>query len=270
MRTAIITGASSGIGQRFAEVLGNADGIDEIWLIARRVDRLADMQNSIKARVVPISLDLTYSKCLREYRHMLADRAPEVCVLVNAAGKGCIGDFEELELSEQLDMIDLNVSALTSVTYDTLPYMSAGGQIYQIASASAFAPLPGLSTYAATKAYVRSFSESLNTELKRRKIRVIAVCPGWVRTEFLEAASGWPDTLGKIRLFLTAKQVVRKAMRDMRLGRTVSVCGARYRAARLLAKLLPARAVAFVWRRSNPGKRKKSRKKKTYREDKTS
>lgn len=247
MKTVIVTGASSGIGREFAEVLGNLSGVEEVWLIARRRDRLEELTSTIKARVVPFPLDLSLFSSLEKYRMALADRNPEVVALVNAAGYGQFGEFENLSLLDQLGMVDVNVSALTAVTYLTLPYMERGGEIYQLGSRAAFQPVPYLGVYGATKSYVKSFSRSLNVELAHRGIRVIAVCPGWVRTEFFDRAAQQPDVIQYYDRFYSVSQVVSQAIRDMKRGKDVSVCGFWVRLQRILVKLLPHRLAMKIW-----------------------
>ena len=247
MKTVIVTGASSGLGREFAEVLGNLPQVEEVWLIARRSDRLEELQSTIRAKILPLSLDLSLFSSLEQYRIALADRNPEVIALVNAAGYGRFGEVEHLSLLDQLGMVDVNVSALTAVTYHTLPYMERGGQIYQIASRSAFQPVPYMTVYGATKSYVLSFSRGLNKELKHRGIHVMAVCPGWIRTEFFERAAQQPDVIQYYNRFHTVSQVVRRAMRDMKRGKDVSVCGPTLRFQRFLAKILPHRLVMWIW-----------------------
>jgi len=247
MKIIIVTGASSGLGRGFAEALGARKNVDEIWVIARRSDRLEELKNTILAKVVPISLDLSYNDCIEKYRQLLADQNPEVVALVNAAGYGRFGEFENITLSDQMGMIDLNVAALTAVTYHTIPYLASGAEVYQIGSFSAFLPLPYVSVYAATKAYVVSFSRSLNVELAHRKIRVMAVCPKWVRTEFFDRAAEQPDVVTYYDHFYTVDQVVKRALRDMKRGKDLSTCGVRARTEARLLKLLPAKLGMKIW-----------------------
>ena len=247
MKVIIVTGASSGLGRGFAEALGNLKKADEIWVIARRTDRLEELKNTIKANVVPISLDLSSNDCIEKYKNMLADQKPEVVALVNAAGFGRFGEFENITLSDQLGMIDLNVASLTAVTYLTIPYLSAGAEVYQIGSFSAFLPLPYVSVYAASKAYVVSFSRSLNVELAHRNVRVMAVCPKWVRTEFFDRAAEQPDVVTYYDRFYTVDQVVQRALRDMKRGKDVSTCGIHARTEARLLKLLPAKLAMKIW-----------------------
>ena len=132
------------------------------------------------------------------------------------------------------------------MTYLTLPYMRAGGEIYQLDSLSSFQPVPYITVYGATKAFVLSFSRALNVELKKREIRCMAVCPGWVRTEFFDRAVR-DDTITYYNRFFTPGQVVARALRDMKKGKDVSVCGASIRAQVRLTKLLPHRLVMKIW-----------------------
>ena len=247
MKVIIVTGASSGLGRGFAEALGAREMADEIWVIARRTDRLEELKNTIKTKIVPISLDLTSNDCIEKYKNLLADQTPEVVALVNAAGFGRFGEFENITLSDQLGMIDLNVASLTAVTYLTLPYLSEGAEVYQLGSFSAFLPLPYVSVYAASKAYVLSFSRSLNVELAHRKIRVMAVCPKWVRTEFFDRAAEQPDVVTYYDRFYTVDAVVRRALRDMKRGKDISTCGIHARTEARLLKLLPAKLAMKIW-----------------------
>ena len=121
MNVIVVTGASSGLGREFAEVLGNSGRADEIWVIARRIGRLEELKSTIKTKVVSIQLDISRLDCVEKYRKMLADSGANVVALVNAAGFGRFGEFENITLSDQMDMIDLNASALTAMTYVTLP-----------------------------------------------------------------------------------------------------------------------------------------------------
>jgi len=143
-------------------------------------------------------------------------------------------------------MIDLNVKALVAMTYVTLPYMRAGGQIYQIDSLSSFQPVPYINVYGATKAFVLSFSRALNAELKDRGIRVMAVCPSWVRTEFFDHAVT-DDTIKYYNRFYEADQVVKVALKDMKRGKDVSICGFPVKAQVFATKLLPHKMIMRVW-----------------------
>ena len=125
--------------------------------------------------------------------------------------------------------------------------MNKGSKIYQIDSLSSFQPVPYIGVYAATKAFVLSFSRSLGAELKQRGIRVLAVCPGWVKTEFFDRAVTDESVITYYNQFFTSEQVVKRALRDMKKKKDVSVCGFSIRAQVLLTKLLPHRLVMWIW-----------------------
>lgn len=247
MKIAIITGASSGIGREFVKQIDACEELDEIWVVARRAERLEELKSVIKTKIVPISLDLSEEYSDEKLRYLLSDTNADVRVLVNAAGYGKFGAFDALSLAEQQGMIDLNINALTKITLRVLPYMSKGAKIYQLGSRSGFHPVPYISVYAATKAYVVSFSRALNRELKNRGIRVIAVCPGWVRTEFFDRAVVDESVIVYYNNFVTAEQVVARAIRDMKRGKDVSVCGTSTKFQLFLAKMLPHKLVMQIW-----------------------
>lgn len=246
MKIAVITGASSGMGKEFALRIAQAKKLDEIWVIARRRERLEALQSEIKTPIRPICLDLTREDSVEEYKALLREHQPEVSVLVNASGFGRFGAFADIDLESQYRMIDLNVKAYVGMTYVTLPYLQKGSEVYQLDSLSSFQPVPYIGVYGATKAFVLSFSRSLGVELKARGIRVMAVCPGWVKTEFFDHAVT-DDTIKYYNKFFTAEQVIKRALLDMKRGRDVSVCGASIRGQVLLTKLLPHRLVMWIW-----------------------
>ena len=246
MKIAVVTGASSGMGREFVRQLDAAEKFDELWVVARRHDRLEELRASLRAKLRPIALDLTEAGAGETYAGLLEAEKPDVAVLVNAAGFGVFGAFAERDLENQLNMIQLNDVALVRFTGLTLPYMGRGSRIYQMGSLSAFQPVPYIGVYGATKAFVLSYSRALNTELRPRGIRVMAVCPGWVRTDFFDRAVS-DDTVIYYDRWYTPEQVVTRALRDMGRGRDVSVCGLPVRAQVLLVKLLPHRLVMRIW-----------------------
>lgn len=247
MRIAVITGASSGMGREFAIKLEAQKNFEEIWVIARRADRLNELKEVLGKKVRPISLDLTEQESLNKFKAMLEAEKPEIEVLVNASGYGKFGAFEELDLDDQLGMLDLNAKALTAVTYLALPYLKQGSEVYQIASLSSFQPVPYLAVYGATKAYVLSFTRAIGAELRKKGIKMMAVCPGWVKTEFFERAVVKEGVITYFNQFFTSEQIVKRALRDMKKGKDVSVCGPKIRAQVLLTKLLHHRAVMRIW-----------------------
>lgn len=247
-KVALITGASSGMGREFVMALDRQEKFDELWLVARRKERLEALQTQVRAKVRAIPLDLGLASSLETLKSLLAEEQPNIRVLVNASGFGRFGAFTALPLDDQLKMIDLNAKALVAVTYMALPYMKRGSCIYELDSLSAFQPVPYINVYGATKAFVLSFSRALNVELKKqgRGIRVMAVCPGWVHTEFFEHAV-LDDTITYYNRFFEPQEVIERALRDMKKGKDVSVCGFTVRAQVLLTKLLPHGVVMEIW-----------------------
>ena len=246
MKIAIITGASSGMGREFVLELDKSESFDELWVIARRKERLEALSDLTRARVRPICLDLTDMNSITELEALLKAEKPNVAVLVNAAGFGYFKAFTELPLADQLKMIDLNDKALIAVTYATLPFMEKGSRIYNLGSLSSFQPVPYINVYGASKAFVLSYSRALNVELRPRGIRVMAVCPGWVKPEFFDTAVS-DDTITYYNRYYEANEVVLRAIKDMRRGRDVSVCGFPIRAQVLGVKLLPHKLVMRIW-----------------------
>ncbi len=246
MKIAVITGASSGMGREFVLQLAREKQLDEIWVIARRTDRLESLQSEVKTRIRPISLDLTKEESIADYAALLEQEKPVVDVLVNASGVGRFGRFSDMELETLYRMIDLNTKAYVGMTYATLPYLTKGSEVYQLDSLSSFQPVPYICVYGATKAFVLSFSRALNVELKKRGIRMMAVCPGWVKTEFFDHAVK-DDTITYYNKFFTPEQVITRALKDMKRGRDVSICGFSVRAQVFFTKLLPHKLVMKIW-----------------------
>lgn len=241
MKIAIITGASSGMGREAAIQLADRfGGLGEIWLIARRRERLEELADRLPVPARILEIDLTDADRRTELLTVLREQRPDVKILVNASGYGKIGRVGTVSLEEEIGMPQLNCTALCAVTHMTLPYMSQNSRIIQFASSAAFLPQPGFAVYAATKAFVLSYSRALHEELRVRGITVTAVCPGPVRTEFFDIA----ETTGKIPLYkqLTMadpRKVVKLAIRDSCMGKTVSVYGPLMKAFRLLCKVVP-------------------------------
>ncbi len=246
MKISVVTGASSGMGRDFVRMIDKIETCDQIWVIARRADRLSEIKSQTGKDIVPIELDLSKEESFEIYARMLKDADADVVALVNAAGFGKFGKFEDIPLCEQMNMIDLNCKALMAMTYITLEHMKEGSHVYQLGSLSSFQPVPYIATYGATKAFVLAFSRALNKELEKRKIKMIAVCPGWVKTEFFDRAVR-DDTIKYYNKFFTSEEVVERAVHDMNKGRDVSVCGPTIRAQVLLTKLLPHKLVMKIW-----------------------
>lgn len=248
-RIAIVTGASSGMGREFVLQLPNWETFDEIWAIARRAERLEELAQNVPIPVRPIALDLTDPDALAHYRDLLEAAAPDVGLLANIAGFGKFGRYDQIPLEDSLRMIDLNCKALVAMTELTLPYMRRGARLLNLDSLSAFQPVPYLNVYASTKAFVLSYTRSLGRELRPRGIRVMAVSPGWVKTEFFDHALQTSSTAVTYynRLY-EAKDVIATALKDLyRTKKDVSIHGFPVRWQVRLVKLLPHSLVMNIW-----------------------
>lgn len=246
MKIAIVTGASSGIGKSFALMVDEKYELDEIWVVARRRERLSELGKTMKTPVRVFALDLTKNESCEELEKALDETKPEVKVLVNGSGYGYFGPFTERSLEGQLRMIDLNEKAVVALSYIALSYMKEGGEVYNIASSSSFQPVPYISVYGATKSFVTNFSRALNRELKPRGIRVMAVCPHWTKTEFFDTAVT-DDTIRYYNFFNEPKELAETAYRNMKRGRDVSLCGFKIKFQVFLVKVLPHSVVMSVW-----------------------
>lgn len=197
-RIIIITGASSGMGAEFArQVYAQKSSVGaEMWLIAREADKLTEFATTLTGKNITVrtfAMDLCGAAGAKRVREILDTESKRgkfvVDLLINNAGFGTYGPFSETDPNREMSMIDLNCTALTGICGFVLPHMQRGSRIINVASLAAFLPLGNFAVYAATKAYVLSFSIALAAELKERGISVCALCPGSVSTNFANVAS---------------------------------------------------------------------------------
>ena len=246
MKIALITGASSGMGRDFVYAVDREFELDEIWVVARRRERLEKLAEKCSHKIRPVPLDLTDRASFATLSGLLESEKPDIRILVNAAGYGLFGEFENMGTDEQLGIIELNDVALTAVCHICLPYMKEGSDIINMGSNSSWQPVPYLNVYAASKAYVLSFSRGLGRELKKRGIHVMCVCPGWIKTEFMDTAVR-DDTIKYYDRWYESKQVIDRAMRDLKKKKKVSILGFPVRSQVRLVKLLPVDFVMNTW-----------------------
>jgi short-subunit dehydrogenase len=241
MKTAIITGASAGMGKLFAEKLTNVfPDIECVWLIARRADRLEEIGKGLKIKAVSIPLDLTKSEDIAALSRKMDDEKPDVKLLVNNAGCGYLGNIDESDPALLERMVDLNIKALTLVTNAVLPHMSKGSNIINISSIASFCPNPRMTVYSSSKAYVSSFSIGLRDELRNSGISVLAVCPGPMDTEFIEIGG----IKGHSKMFntlpyCTPEKVVDGSLKAAKAGRAFYTPKAFFKFYRFIAHVLP-------------------------------
>lgn len=241
-KIAVITGASSGIGEEFVrQLVAGGDHFDELWLIARRRNRLEELKRRYIGQEIRIfEWDLEKENSWETYKKQLELEKPRIACLVNAAGYGIIGKTMEIDLKDQIGMLRLNCEALLAMTNASLPYCRRGSKIFEIASGAAFFPQPGFNVYAASKSFVLSYARALGRELKKQGITIIVVCPGPVKTEFFDRAESLHKSKAYKKLFRVSKEkVVSKAWKDAKRKKSVSVYGIPMNLLWILSKLLP-------------------------------
>lgn len=249
-KIAIVTGASSGMGRHFALTAAQHVEFDELWVVARRADRLEEIAVSLAPKAVKcLPLDLSKEESINAIAASLEREQAEVALLINAAGFGKFQSVEDLPQNIADSMVTLNCKALMDMCYACLPFMGKGSKILNIASVAAFQPVPYLTEYAATKAFVLSFSRGLWKELRPRGITVTALCPYWTRTEFFDAAvaTKGKNTVTYFNAMYEPEDLVKRGWRDLLKGRDISTFGFIARAQIVLVKLLPQRLVMKIW-----------------------
>lgn len=225
-KTALITGASSGIGEAFAKALA-AKGANLI-LVARSGDRLrklaSQLNRQFKVETQVIVADLSDPKSPQKVSAATTQKGHSVDVLINNAGFGTRGHFHSLSVEKEHSEVMVNVAAVVSLTHLFLPSMirKKGGIIINVASTGAFQPVPFMAVYGATKAFVLSFSEALWAEYRQEGIRVLALCPGETETNFGKALGNTQGVFGKRR---SAESVVKTAFRAVESGKSYTVDG---------------------------------------------
>ncbi len=221
---ALITGASAGIGEQFARQL--ADRGVEVVLVARRRERLEELAAELDVRAEVLPADLTDEGDLDLIARRVTAPDQPVDLLVNNAGFGVYGRFDELDAARQAQMIELNVRALVRLTHAAVGSQCERGRggVINVGSTAGFQADPYAAVYGASKAFVRSFTEALAEELRGEPVRMMLLAPGFTETEFQSVAGIEPGVLPASTV-TTAEQVVARALRDFARSRTVSVPG---------------------------------------------
>lgn len=241
MKVALITGASSGIGEEFAHRLAREG--HNLVLVARSKEKLQTLCDQLeehhKIEAHFVAADLTDLEADKRLFEETERREFEVDWLINNAGFGSAGDFATLDLEKELAIIDLNVSSLVALTHRYLQPMRARrrGTIINVSSAAGFQPVPFMATYAATKAFVSSFSEAIAEENQPYGIRVLTLCPGPTKTNFFDASNIAEPV--QIKGQQTAEQVVDTAMRAVESGKRKVVSGFANKIGALLGTIVP-------------------------------
>ena len=241
--TAIITGATGDIGKEFVQAL--YEEVDSIWAVGRNEGKLLELKQKIGKKVIPVRANLADESDLKSLCEKIETEKPQIRYLINNAGIAKMGEFRELSLDEIREILRVNDDAATLLCRVAIPYMGPGSYILNIASASAFQPNPYISLYAASKAYLLSFTRAINRELK--DVTCTAVCPGWVDTQMLPKEKNGK----KIHYpgIVTPKKVVRVALKDCHHGKDVSICSPYYKYTRFYSKVMPHRIIMNQWLR---------------------
>ncbi len=245
----IVTGASSGLGRAYAKHLDKVMELDELWLIARREKRLVALANSLRCDCRILALDLKNRESISLLQLALEAEKPRVSVLVSAAGFGKFGRAEDMTAEETEDMIALNCRAAAEVTRVCIPYLHRGSRVLEIASCAAFQPLPGMNLYAATKAFLLRYTQALRWELAPRGVLVTAVCPYWVKTEFMAVArdTANPEAVRHTPFAMRPEAVAAWSLTMNGLGLGVVTCGPIPFVMEVGSKVLPARVPMAIW-----------------------
>ena len=249
MKIGIITGASSGLGRAYAKRADKTMDLDELWLIARREDRLRDLAGELNTPAKVLPLDLTERESAARLEALLEREDAREGLLVFAAGFGKFGRAEDMSLRENEDMIDLNCRAAVDVTRVCIPRLTKGSRVLEICSSAAFQPLPGMNIYAATKAFLLRYTRALRRERAGRGVKITAVCPFWIKTEFMEVARRTENpTAVRHTPFAMRPEAVAAWSLDMNaLGLAVATCGPIPLIMRIGSKIQPSCVTMGVW-----------------------
>jgi short-subunit dehydrogenase len=254
--SALITGASAGIGREFARQLAGSAG--SLVLVARRIELLEELRGELtktdpNLNVHIRAVDLSQPSAIGELCAWLESEKIAIDFLINNAGLGDRGSFATAEPQRVREMMAVNTVALTELTRALLPAMIARkrGAILNVSSSASFLPIGGLAVYAATKAYVTSFSEAIRTELRGTGVTVTALCPGPVHTEFNRVAARNPnrrEKSGPEAIHVSAEEVARAGLQAIEHGRPLVVPGVLMKIAMLLVRLTPMWVLRLVSR----------------------
>ena len=258
--TALITGASAGLGWEFARQLGSRAAC--LVLVARRQERLETLRNELIAQNPDLNVhirqvDLTQPEQLNALCNSIAEQGINVDVLINNSGLGDHGPFATSNPERVNRMLQLNIVGLTALTLRVTPAMIARrrGAILNVSSTAGFLPLPGLAIYAASKAYVTSFSEALRGELRGTGVSVTALCPGPVHTEFSDVATrrGLARRSTPEFMYVSAEKVVRAGLRGLEANQPLVIPGIVMKLAIGLARMTPMPLLRLLGSRGRPG-----------------
>ena len=218
-RIAIVTGATGGLGREFIRLLLKEKNVDEIWALARNEKKLGRLKEKFGKKVKIYSIDLSSVRQIQS-------------------------------IEESLNMIHVNIDAVVAMGLVCIPYMKKGSHLINIASQASFQPLPYQNIYSSTKSFVRNYSRALNVELKEKGIYVTVVCPGWIKTDLYKRAEiGARKATTRYVGMVTPDKVAKKALKDAKKGKDISIYSLFTKISHVAAKLLPQRIMMKIWLR---------------------
>lgn len=244
---AIVTGAAGGLGKEIVKLI--VGEVDELWAIGRNVSKLESLKAELGAqgnKIVPFKMDLSDTKSYKTLSDKLQKESDaQIRWLVNNAGAGRFGHSKDFTIEEISTSVTTHCAAIASICNICIPYMKKGDIILNVASQSAFSPLPYINLYASTKAFVFNYTRALRTELKSAGIKVMALCPGWIKTNLIV------DTLNGKKVnypFIDVPaRVAKKAVRDARKGKAISINSLPIAFIIWLQRHLPPSVSIWVW-----------------------
>ena len=246
--TAIVTGASSGLGKEFVKLLINDKSIDEIFVLARSKDKLDELKNDYGNKIKPYPMDLSDISNIKSFGKFLEKEQSNIKILINNAGFAKFCSYDDISIEETLNMINLNISGVVTMGLVCIPFMKKDSHIINIASQAAFQPVPYQNVYSATKSFVKNYSRALNVELKEKGIVVTAVCPGWIKTNLFDRGCINAKKGTKKFAYMTTPDIIaEKALKDAYNNKDISVYGLYVNFCRFLSKFLPEKLVMKIW-----------------------
>lgn len=255
-KIAVITGASSGLGKEFTKQVSSKYFFDEIWIIARREDKLKQLALEINSHnnfqvVRAVPMDICGKSGVEAFRSFLEaenerlqviESGIEIGLLINNAGFGTYGPFGETSINREMEMVDLNCTTVTGICGVAIPYLKKDSVIINTSSLAAFMPLGNFAVYGASKAFVLSFSIALAAELKDKGIKVCALCPGSVSTEFANVASN--GARKEVKGGIQPEKVVAQCLKRAFKGKKTSLYRPKWRITAFLSRLVGRYLVA--------------------------
>lgn len=231
MKVAVITGASSGLGVQFLDAVEERyPDLDEIWILARRKERLEKLRkNYPNHTIIPIEADLADDAGYRRIKELLAERNPDIRVLINNAGYEKSGQFSEMAEDAIINMINVDIKGITMIQRLCMPYMRAGSYTIMTCSVSAFVPIPHQAVYSASKKYVYFLGKALREEAKKKGVNILLLCPGNMNTEMNPQGQGRQSQKINGLPFLDMKTLTRVALSKAERGKSVYTMGSVYK-----------------------------------------